>query len=360
VPHDSSDQLKPDATPPDPATPLQGQSHFVWPPKPAAMSGDLLTQPQASLSLASPAHAAPERAWPTAAQWWRAIETTWLPRTSLPLHERLEQAGVEPDTLSAFCMRCGKAVGPFDADDTGCAQCRGTALPWQRLVRLGAYTGVWKRIVREVKFHKQAALGQAAGRLLAQQIQSSGVLDLAPGNQIIVVPVPMNRWRRLARGIDHARIIARACAAELRLGMDEPLGKLYRSEQAFLSATDRRANLRNAMYPRRPAWPLFAVRRTLLASAAAAQGPGVTVILIDDVKTTGSTLKEACRAIRQVWNQSYATPSLARHATSPAEVEETASGMQELEEKGAENRRQGRAGLVLIAAVVAVSERGKV
>lgn len=327
----------------DIASSMRPRGEFVWPPRKADVfeaRGPDVTQ--RSFRLPGASEAAQQRL-----SWLSAIEQFWLPRTSLPLSERLEQAGVTRDDLAAFCHRCGKGVGPFDADDTGCAQCRGVLLAWERLIRLGPYSGVWKRAVRDVKFHQQAALGAAAGKMLAGQLQASGVLDLAPGHEVVVVPVPMNPWRRLARGVDHARIIAASVSRELKAPLWQPMAKRYRSEQAFLSATDRRSNVKGAMYLRAAGW--WSRWRGIFGPKVQSADRGLTIILVDDVKTTGSTLREACRVLR-LWQKEQARCAELR-GKGLGGLKEAAGGVKD---------EKIERGLLIVGAVMAVSERGRV
>jgi ComF family protein len=98
--------------------------------------------------------------------------------------------------------------------------------------------------------------------------------DLMTGADL-VVPVPLHRTRKRARGFNQAAEIAR----HLRVPMSHALERLRpTASQTDLPAAARHANVRGA----------FAV-------TARSRVGGATVILIDDVSTTGATL-EACAA----------------------------------------------------------------
>ena len=96
--------------------------------------------------------------------------------------------------------------------------------------------------------------------------------------------VPVSKRRRRARGYDQAELLARKIAAELQLPILAALQKhAERNPQSQLKdAALRQANASGA----------FSVR-------PGAEVSGKTLLLIDDIVTTGATLSECCRMLRQ-------------------------------------------------------------
>ena len=99
----------------------------------------------------------------------------------------------------------------------------------------------------------------------------------------VVIPVPLHWTRRWRRGFNQSELLAQALAA--RLGVKCPRGWLFRARptppQTRQTPPQRRENVRGA----------FRVR-------AETELRGKTVLLVDDVMTTGSTVHEAARALR--------------------------------------------------------------
>ncbi len=137
-----------------------------------------------------------------------------------------------------------------------------------------AYAGPARALVGALKFHGRLP---AAGLMAAQLAATAppGLLDGAT-----LVPVPADRGRRRARGFDHADRLARALARRTGLPLAQPL---------------RRTGARSRQ--------VGAGRSARLAAAPAAVGlraaPPATVVLVDDVHTTGATLEACARALRQ-------------------------------------------------------------
>src|SRR5262249_59116471 len=99
-----------------------------------------------------------------------------------------------------------------------------------------------------------------------------------------VVPVPLHWLRRWQRGYNQSEAIARTLARALGVPCQPHVVRRVRRTltQANLSLTARRENMRGAFEPRRGA----ALR-------------GKTVLLVDDVMTTGSTVHEAAPALKK-------------------------------------------------------------
>ena len=113
--------------------------------------------------------------------------------------------------------------------------------------------------------------------------------DLLAGADL-VVPVPLHWRRRHERGFNQAALLA----AGLGLPACEPLRRSRRTRvQAGLHAGERRVNVGNAFSL---AWTYHRAWPRLPARVAPRRLAGLTVVLVDDVSTTGATL-EACAAV---------------------------------------------------------------
>jgi predicted amidophosphoribosyltransferase len=259
---------------------------FVWPPRLVKIKKAPDSQ-TGSLDIEAP----PPRST------WAQVERTWLGLTTPPFIERCRDLGWAPDEAADYCPRCGQGTGAYEVAADGCGRCQGARPPWKRLVRLGAYQGPLADFVREVKFtafrRLGSQLGQELGMRLSRAVADARVAgDLAPGGRVLIVPVPSSFRRRVARGIDHSAVIGRAAARACGGRVWMALARAHRPAQVSMSVSQRARNVAGSM---RPGWVASRRARGLAANDL--------VVVLDDVKTTGATLREACRALRGAFGE---------------------------------------------------------
>jgi predicted amidophosphoribosyltransferase len=156
---------------------------------------------------------------------------------------------------------------------------------------VAAYEGIVRALVLGHKEHRLLALTPVLGHLLACSV-AAALADVGPGAPVVLVPVPSRPATVRARG--HDPMLATTRAAATVLGARASVVPLLRSrpgvvDQAGLDVARRRANLAGSMAVR--ARPLRALARRAQA---------VHVVVCDDVLTTGSTAREAQRALGAV------------------------------------------------------------
>ncbi len=177
------------------------------------------------------------------------------------------------------CPRCAATVGPFANTEGGCPLCRKEKFRFERVVRLGPYDGVLKAAVLKMKHSSGEGLAECLGPLWALHAEAK-LRALAAD---VIVPVPLHWRRRLERGYNQSEALAEALAARLRLPCRAGwLSRVrYTPHQAWQDPADRLANIKDAFRS--------TPRREL---------HGKSILLIDDVLTTGHTANEAARALR--------------------------------------------------------------
>lgn len=204
-----------------------------------------------------------------------------------------------------YCPRCGATVGPnIPVYEDGCPLCPRPVGRWDRLVRLGPYRPPLSSAVRQLKYRRRRILPRLAP-MLAQAVGTccpDAAFDM-------VVPVPAYWRRRLARGQDHSRVLARGVAAALDLPVGRELARVRNTPpQVHLPRSRRIENVRGAFEVGSP-------------RAVA----GTHALLVDDVTTTGATANEAAKTLLSA-GASRVTLAVVAKSEPPAAYAETAAG----------------------------------
>jgi len=194
------------------------------------------------------------------------------------------------------CPRCAATAGPFAIIDGRCAVCRKETVVFDSAVRLGLYDGLLREAVLRIKIHTGEAMAELLGEFWADH--TGAVLRSVRADMI--VPVPLHWRRRWRRGYNQSAALAHGLANRLRL----PCGAfgLRRTRatpmQTAQTLAGRRDNVRGA----------FAAARNVRLQ-------GKTVLLVDDVMTTGATASEAARALKAAGAARVTVAVLARAHT---------------------------------------------
>lgn len=173
---------------------------------------------------------------------------------------------------------CAPCHGDLPRSAAGAARLSGTTI--NDVFVPFAYAFPLDQIVLRFKFHRDLAAGNALAAILGEEV-GNYLHRLPNGRDTRVVPVPLGRWRYLARGFNQAAVLAGALATATRLPLDAGCVRRLRgtAHQSRLGGSARRRNLRGA----------FEARGRL---------DGMHVLLVDDVMTTGATAQELARTLR--------------------------------------------------------------
>ena len=179
---------------------------------------------------------------------------------------------------TARCERCAIRL-PEGPSGTGrvCGRCIADVPHFDATTALADYASPVDGMVTALKFTARLDLAQFFGKLLARRL--SMALSM---NESIVIPVPLAYERMRQRGFNQSHQIARALATATgqRLATDRLLRVRHTPPQQTLALNERRRNIRGA----------FAIEGSLR---------GQHIFVVDDVMTTGSTLDEVARVLKQ-------------------------------------------------------------
>lgn len=192
-----------------------------------------------------------------------------------------------------FCIRCGRVVnGPGDLK-TVCPDCLKRRYHFRQAWQCCRYDGLIKELIHKFKYsHKIFIKG-----LFIDIMADFAKAHLSSENINAVIGVPMHRRNMIDRGADHAQLLADGLA--LRIGVPSIKGSLSKTrrtaQQAGLSRRERLLNLKDsfcASYDR--------------------QVKGRTILLVDDIFTTGATADECSKALLASGAGSVITLAVAR------------------------------------------------
>jgi ComF family protein len=177
------------------------------------------------------------------------------------------------------CPRCAANVALYEVTKDQCGHCRGRRPHVMRMVRVGPYGDLLGHLLRRYKYNDRTELAPVLGEWLAEAVAGAPWLDRIDA----LTFVPSHWTRRMLRPSHPAEELARMVGGRVNLPAVNLLRRTRaRPHQVGLTHAQRVVNVRG-MYAVRPGVRL--------------EGP--TLLLIDDVRTTGATLNECAKRLRR-------------------------------------------------------------
>jgi len=175
------------------------------------------------------------------------------------------------------CDRCGL---PFEYDQgvgAECGACLADPPSFERLRAAVAYGEVARKVVLQLKYSGRPAVAETLGHFMQRHLAG------ADGTSILL-PVPLHRWRIWKRGYNQSALVAQSLSR--RSGIPVELDLLRRTKSTpplkGMSRRERALTVRGAFS---------------LSRRAPALIEGRSLILIDDVYTTGATANACARLL---------------------------------------------------------------
>ena len=189
-------------------------------------------------------------------------------------------AGVLEAGRLDYCPSCGKTASQYVVRDNRCPQCDRPVLGCDRFVRAAKYEGPVREAILAYKYGRRQLLDRLFARMLHASILGAGL----SGRIDCFVPVPLHWKRLLWRRFNQAALLARILASRENAIALPALKRVEdRPPQVTVPASKRPKNVQGVFAPTRAARKLA----------------GRSVCLIDDVRTTGSTIREAVRVLKK-------------------------------------------------------------
>lgn len=201
----------------------------------------------------------------------------------------------EPETL--LCRACLEALPSSEPvcllcsrrNRTGniCSACRQEAPHIDKVLWGTSYKNSLARdVIVQFKYNGERQLALPLASLMIPPLKDALKAESEKNHAYALVPMPLTRRKERERGFNQAdllgREVAKACAAPLL-----PAGTLTRirytqSQTQFRERNERRENIAGAFRVTNPE----AIR-------------GKTIVIVDDIATTGATLNEAARVLKE-------------------------------------------------------------
>lgn len=188
------------------------------------------------------------------------------------------------------CPRCGV---PADIATKPCLGCLTTPPPQQGTILWGSYDGVLRQAVLALKHRGHDEIARPLGHRLAARIGVAPWFD----EITMVAAVPSHRVRLLRRGFSAATLVG----AEVATTIDRPLHSVLRRHGLHRQAGHTR--VRRMQLPRG-------------SFSASRRVRGQCVLLVDDVSTTGTTLRHATNSLLSAGAETVYCAAIA-HAPDP-------------------------------------------
>ena len=173
--------------------------------------------------------------------------------------------------IPPYCEICGRDL----LSGRECANCEKAPLRITAIRSWAVYNETVRRALHQLKYSRNVALGETFSHFL------SGLLVETGWKIDVITPIPLGRARQKERGYNQAALLARPVARKLRICYQP---KIVFRKRETLSQVDLS----------------YAERKSNVAGAFGADGvlaSGKTVLIIDDITTSGSTINSCAEAL---------------------------------------------------------------
>lgn len=177
-----------------------------------------------------------------------------------------------------FCPRCGILLSP-SVEEILCLECKRGKKYFEKLFSPFPYEGVMKEAILLFKYHKKGGIITKFRELTLKY------LSLHPPPPFdLIIPVPLHRRKRRERGFNQAELIGNIIGKALSIPLEKKVLKRVKDTptQTGLSLKEREKNVKGAFK---------VVKKKRIK--------GKKVLLVDDVYTTGSTVKEVSLVLKK-------------------------------------------------------------
>lgn len=181
---------------------------------------------------------------------------------------------------SPLCTTCGTPFKTIDGIDHRCGECLDSPPPFTAARAAVAFDGPVRDLIHRFKYSKQVRLRRPLGLMMAGSL-APFVVEASPD---LLVPVPLHIKRLRSRGFNQALLLASLLGRQWGVQVSRHnLRRIRWTEpQVELPPDERVKNVRGAFHVSAPS-----------------EIAGKRIMLVDDVYTTGSTVRECAKTLKQ-------------------------------------------------------------
>ncbi len=177
-------------------------------------------------------------------------------------------------TGDIVCMKCGREV---KSEGSFCEICVKHEFLFEKAASVYNYSGTVRRMIHKLKYSDEPWLADFSGRALAEKYRACG------WNCDVITFVPMYKTKEKHRGYNQARLIADKMSKELGIkSIPALIRKINTVPQSQLDAQEREENIADTI---------------AFDKNYSADLNGATVVLVDDILTTGSSANECAKML---------------------------------------------------------------
>jgi ComF family protein len=198
-----------------------------------------------------------------------------------------------PRITAAFCAKCSEPFSGVITQAFSCANCEHRILHFDSAVAVYRSRGLVRQLVHEFKYGHHRHLRYPLAGWLGEAMNDPRLRGLRFD---VIVPVPLHPARERERGFNQATLLAELLSRQIGVPLRPALERIrFTKTQTAHDRAERMENLRDAFRLRKKA----DVRQS-------------RVLLIDDILTTGSTLSECARVLKEAGAVSVYAATAAR------------------------------------------------
>lgn len=194
-----------------------------------------------------------------------------------------------------FCIKCGKSLeGALDSREA-CSDCKDTNPFFDKANSVFYYNGIMKKLVHNFKYQKMTTLSKEFGNWISSFIKQDSIEE----DYDLILSIPMHSARLLKREINPSHILGRNLSKKLGVPYSGKILKKIKNTpaQTGLKRNERIDNIKES----------FSVRKNRLPHVASKN-----ILLVDDLFTTGSTVNECAKALKENGAKNIQVITLAR------------------------------------------------